>query len=142
MVSSLVAVTAKYRLHVFQRIRKYVNTRKVKVIANVFSNTQFYHASMIWMFAEKHWYQKFKRYIAEHCILYTRRSYEDLLLMNDNISIHQIIYISSQQICHIFKSVNNFSLQFMWNYFSFKSILYELRKWNVFFSSGIDLTRD
>ena len=52
-----------------QRIRKYLNTRKVKVLANAFSNTQFYCASMIWMFAEKHWYQKFKRYITEHCIL-------------------------------------------------------------------------
>ena len=32
--------------------------------------------------------------------------------MNDDISIHQIIYISSQQICQIFKSVNNFTSVF------------------------------
>ena len=51
--SNLVAVIAKYKLRVFQRIRKYLNTRKVKVLANAFSNTQFYYASMIWRFAGK-----------------------------------------------------------------------------------------
>ena len=34
-------------------VRKYLNTRKVKVLAVAFSSTQFYYASMIWMFAEK-----------------------------------------------------------------------------------------
>ena len=68
------------------------------------------------------------------------KSYEDLLLMNDDISIHQnhLHFLARE----IFKSVNNLNLQFMWNYFSFKPILCELRKGNVFFCSGIDLTRD
>ena len=51
--SNLVAVIAKYKLRVFQRIRKYLNTRKVKVLANAFSDTQFYYAFMIWRFAGK-----------------------------------------------------------------------------------------
>ena len=68
------------------------------------------------------------------------KSYEDLLLTNDDISIHQnYLHFLARE---IFKSINNLNLQFMWNYFSLKPILYDLRKGNVFFCSGIDLTRD
>ena len=139
MGSNLVAVTAKYKLRVSQRIRKYLNTRKVKVLANALSNTQFYYASMIWMFAGKRWYQKFERYIIEHCILYAI-NHMKICSLRMMISLFiKIIYISSQQ---IFKSVNNLNLPTIWNYFSFKPVLYELRKGNVFSSSRIDLTRD
>ena len=68
------------------------------------------------------------------------KSYEDLLLMNYDMSLHQndLPFLARE----IFKSVNNLNLQFMWTYFSFKPNLYELRKGNVFFFSGIDLSRD
>ena len=84
----------KYKLRVFQRIRKYLNTRKVKVLAIALSNTQFYYASMIWMFAEKRWYQKFKRYITEHCILYTRNHMKICYLWMMISLFIKIIYIS------------------------------------------------
>ena len=135
LASNLVAVTAKYKLRVFQRIRKYLNPEKVKLLANAFSNTQFYYASMIWMFAGNRWYQNFKRYTTLHIV--HEKSYEDLLLMNVLSLFIKIIYISSQQ--------RPSSLSITWimrNYFSVKSILYELRKGNAFFSKGIDLTRD
>ena len=140
MGSNLVAVTAKYKLRVFQRLSKYLNTRKVKVLANAFSNTKFYYASMIWMFVGKRWYQKFKRYITEHCILCTRNHMKicSLWLVISLLHQNHLHFLATE----IFKSVNNFNLQFMWNYFSFKPILYELRKENVCFSSGIDLARD
>ena len=60
--------------------------------------------------------------------LYTvhKKSYKDLLLMNDDISIHQnhLQFFATE----ILKSANNMNLQFMCNYFSFKPILYELTK--------------
>ena len=61
-------------------------------------------------------------------IIVHEKSYEDLLLMNDDISIHQHhLHFLSTEIC---TSVNNVNLEFMWNCFSFKPILYELRKEN------------
>ena len=113
---------------------------KVEVLANAFSNTQSYYASMIWMFAVKRWYQKFKKIYYRTLHIVDEKLYEDLLFMNDDISIHQTLlhFLATE----IFKSVINLNLQFMWNYFSFKPIVYELRKGNVFFCSGIDLTGD
>ena len=68
-----------------------------------------------------------------------KKSYEDLLLMNDDISIHQNhLHFQARE---IFKSVSSLILQFTWNCFSFKPILCELRKGTVFFCSGFDLTR-
>ena len=54
------------------------------------------------------------------------KSFEDLLLMNDYVSVHQnhLHFLSTE----ILKSVNDLNLQFMWTYFSVKPILYELRK--------------
>ena len=59
------------------------------------------------------------------------KSYEDLLLMNDDISIHQThlhfvvteIFIKSS----VFNSINNLKPQFVWNCLSFQLILYELK---------------
>ena len=61
-------------------------------------------------------------------IIVHEKSYEDLLLMNDDISIHQhhLHFLATE----IFTSVNNVNLELMWNCFSFKPILYELRKGN------------
>ena len=66
---------------------------KVEVLANAFSNTQFYYASMIWMFAEKRWYQKFKRYIIEHCISNTRNHTKTFSLSMIISQFTKIIYI-------------------------------------------------
>ena len=44
---------AKYKLHALQRIRKYSNAGKAKRHYNAFISTQFYYASLIWLFAGK-----------------------------------------------------------------------------------------
>ena len=44
---------AKYKLRAFQRIRKYLNTEKAKVLVNTSINDQFYFASIIWIVAGK-----------------------------------------------------------------------------------------
>ena len=71
-----------------------------------------------------------------HAVLETyEKSYEDLLIMNDDISIHRNhLHFLATEIFNkssIFNSINNLNPQFMWNCFSFKLILYELRKGNV-----------
>ena len=85
----------------------------------------------MWMFAGEKLISKVQKifYKTLHIVHETfEKSYEDLLLMN-YISIHQnhLHFLATE----IFKSVNNLNLQFMWNYFSFKPILCELRKGNA-----------
>ena len=106
---------------------------------NAFSNSQFCYASLLWTFAGETSISKIQKiyYRTLHIVheTYTEiiwRSYEKTLtenLMNDDISIHQnhLHFLATE----IFKSVNDLNLQFMWNYFRFKPILYELRKGNV-----------
>ena len=86
---------------------------------------------MIWMFAGETLISKFQKifYRTLHIVHETfEKSYEDLLLMN-YISIHQnhLHFLVTEN----FKSVNNLNFQIMWNYFSFKPVLYELRKGNA-----------
>ena len=71
-----------------------------------------------------------------HAVLETyEKLYEDLLLMNNDISLHQNhLHFLATEIFNkssLFNSINNLNLQFRWNCFSFKLILYELRKGNV-----------
>ena len=93
---------------------------------------------MIRMFAGKTLISKVQKIYHKtlHAVLETyEKSYEDLLLMNDDISIHQNhLHFLATEIFNkssIFNSINNLNPQFMWNCFSFKLILYELRKGNV-----------
>ena len=45
---------ASYKLHTLRRIRKCLTLEKTKSLANVFINSQFNYAPLIWMFANKH----------------------------------------------------------------------------------------
>ena len=44
---------ASYKLQTSIRIRKYLTVEKAKLLANVFINSQFNYAFLIWMFANK-----------------------------------------------------------------------------------------
>ena len=44
---------ASYKLHVLQRIRRYLSVDKTKLLANAFIDSQFNYAPLIWMFAGK-----------------------------------------------------------------------------------------
>ena len=110
-------------------------------------NNQFYYASMNRMFAEKTLISKVQKMYHKtlHAILETyEKSYEDLVLMNDNISIHQnSLHFLATEIFNkfsIFNFINNLNPQFMWNCFSFKLILYELRKGNVIYFPPVPST--
>ena len=45
--------TTNYELHALSRIRKYRTLEKAKAMCNVFRNSQFNYASVIWMFYRK-----------------------------------------------------------------------------------------
>ena len=56
------------------------------------------------------------------------KSYNDLLIFNRDITIHQkhLHFLATD----VYKSVNNLNPEFMWNYFNFSALPYELRKGN------------
>ena len=56
------------------------------------------------------------------------KSYNELLILNRNISVHQkhLHFLTTE----VYKSVNNLNPQFMWNYFNISTLSYEPRKGN------------
>ena len=54
------------------------------------------------------------------------KNYEEFLQNDNEISIHQSHLRSL--ICEVFKSLNNINPKFMWSYFVFKNIPYNIRK--------------
>ena len=119
----------KNKLRALQRIRNYLSTEKARLLATAFINSQFYYAPLIWMFAgviskvQKNHFRTLQ-------VVYNTygKSYNELLILNREISIHQkhLHFLATE----VYKSVNNLNPQFMWNYFNFSTLLYELRKGN------------
>ena len=50
--------TVSYKLHVLKRLRKYLTLEKPRVLGNVFVNSQFNYAPLIWIFCQKKYYFK------------------------------------------------------------------------------------
>ena len=52
---------AQYKLHALQRIRKFLSIEKAKILVNVFIDSQFNYAPLIWMFCRKTLYSPIKK---------------------------------------------------------------------------------
>ena len=121
---------ASFKLHALRRIRKYLTAVKAKLFYNAFINSQFNYASIIWMFFHKQVYLKIEKiqYKALKIVYNSNESYEELLLRNNEVSIHQkqlrILAIE------VFKSLADINPDFMKSYFTIKEIPYCLRNGN------------
>ena len=109
---------AKYKLHALQSIKQYLSTDKAKILCNAFINSQFYYAPLIWMFAGKLLISRaqkihFRSAQVVHNTYDT--TYDELLSMNSDVSIHQrhLRFL----VAEVFKSVNNLNPHFTRNYF-------------------------
>ena len=119
---------ASYKLHVLQRIRRYLSVNKARLLANAFIDSQFNYALLIWMFAGK-------TLINKICKIHHRtlqavyddfdKSYDELLELNRDLSIHQkhLRYLAIE----VFKSIMHLNPQCMWSYFEEKPMPYNLR---------------
>ena len=106
-----------YKRHALRRIRKYLTVEKAKLLANVFVNSNFTYAPLIWMFAGK-------SSIAEICkirfqtlkMVYNNydKSYLDLLSFSNDVSIHQwhLQFLAIE----VYKSLMNINPEFMGNF--------------------------
>ena len=120
--------TANYKLHALRRIRKYISLEKAKLLCNAFINSQFNYAPLVWMFCRKKQYLKIQKFHhkALKVVYNSNKNYNELLRNNNEVSIHQS-YLRAL-ICEVFKSLDNLNPEFMWSYFVFNNIAYNIRK--------------
>ena len=80
-----------FKLHALRRIRKYLTTVKAVLLYNGFINSQFNCTSIIWMFCHKQDYLKIEKiqYKDLKIVYNSNELYEELLLRNNEVSIHQ-----------------------------------------------------
>ena len=119
--------TASYKLHALRRIRKYLSLEKAKLLRNAFINSQFNYAPLVWMFCRKKQYLKIQKihHKALKVVYNSNKNYDELLRDNNEFSVHQRHLRTL--ICEIFKSLSNLNPEFMWSYFVFKNITYNIR---------------
>ena len=119
--------TANYKLHASRRIRKYLSLENAKLLCNAFIDSQFNYASLVWMFCRKKLYLKIQKihHKALKVVYNSNKNYNELLRDNNEFSIHQRHLRALR--CEVFKSLSNLNPEFMWSYFFFKNITYNIR---------------
>ena len=118
---------ASYKIHALRRIRKYLTLEKSKLLYNVVINNQFNYASIILMFCRKQDYLEVEKihYKALKIVYNSNECYEELLIRNNEVSIHQkqLRTLAAE----IYKSLTDVNPDFTKIYFSIKEIPYSLR---------------
>ena len=77
------------------------------------------------MFCRKKQYLKI-HHKALKVVYNSNKNYDELLRNNNEVSNHQSHLHAL--ICEVLKSLNNLNPEFMWSYFVFKNIMYNIRK--------------
>ena len=110
---------ASFKLHALRRICKFSMVEKARILANAFINSQFNYAPLIWMFASKTAISKIlKIHYRTLQVVYCEyhKSYEELLQINKDISIHQK-HLSILAL-EVYKSIMHSNQEFMWHCFN------------------------
>ena len=88
-----------HKLHSLRRIRKFLTIEKAKILGNVFIDSQFNYAPLLWMLSRNTLYSKMgKIYHKTLKVIYeSNDTYVNLLLQSNTVSVHQRhIHITSQ----------------------------------------------
>ena len=117
---------ASYKLYPLRRIRTSLSQDQAKLLHNAFINSQFNYARIIRMFYRKNQYLKIQKihHKAPKVVFNSYGGYDELLQMSNEITIHQKHLHAL--ICEVFKSFDS-NPEFMWSYFTFKNITYNIR---------------
>ena len=125
--------TAQYKLHALRRIRKYLTLDKAKLLGNAFIDSQFNYAPLIWMFCHKTTCLKIQKihHKTLKVIYQSDVSYNDQLQLSKSVSLHQLHLRFS--LTEIYKSTGTLDPKFMWSYFKYREVPYNLRRGPVLF---------
>ena len=120
--------TAQYKLHVLTRIRKYVTLDKTILLGNTSINSQFNYIPLICMLCRKTFYHKIEKihHRTLKVIYQSEESYENPLLESSSVSIHQrhLRFLVTET----YKSAKQINPEFIWPYYTYSNISYNLRK--------------
>ena len=120
--------TGQYKLHALRQIRKYLTLDKAKLSGNAFIDSQFNYAPLTWMFCHKATYLKMQKILHKSLkvIYQSGASYDDLLQLSNSVSLHQrhLRFLLTK----IYKSTGNLNPEFMWSYFKYRKVPYDLRR--------------
>ena len=109
-------------------IRKFLIIEKAKILGNTCIDSQFNYAPLIWMFCKKTSYTKIEKihHRTLKVICGIDDSYSNLLLSSNSVSIHQrhLRFLVTE----IFKSISQINLEFMWPFFKWERLSYNLRR--------------
>ena len=113
---------AQYKLHALRCIRKFLTIEKAKMLGNVFIDSQFNYAPLLWMFCRKTLHSKIEKihHKTLKVIYESNGIYENLLLQSNTVSVHQrhLRFLMIE----IYKSISQLNPQFMWSFFTHKDI--------------------
>ena len=119
---------AQYKLHALRPIRKYVSLEKAKMLGNVFIDSQFNYAPLIWAFCRKGLYLKMQKihHKTLKVIYQSNKPYEEPLELRETVSTHQRhLRFLLTEVC---KSASYLNPTFMRSFITHKEIPYNLRK--------------
>ena len=87
MLNSLVR-KVQYKLHALRRVRKFLTIEKAKILGNVFIDSQFNYAPLIWMFCRKTLYSKIEKihHRTLKVVYGIDDSYKNLLLRSTSVN--------------------------------------------------------
>ena len=123
--------TAQYKLHALRRIRKYLTLDKAKLLGNAFIDSQFNYAPLIWMFCHETTFLKMQKIHKSLKVIYQSDASYDLLQLSNSVSLHQRLL--QFLLTEIYESTGTLNLQFMWSYFKYRKVPYDLRQGPVLF---------
>ncbi len=111
------------------RIRHHLNQKQIDHLFNAYIMPPFNYCPLVWMFCSK---QAHNLINATHrkalCARYNtfNSSFDELLLKSNSLSIHNKNL--QMLVVEIFKSLNHLNPEFMWNSFTLRPNLYNLRQ--------------
>ena len=119
---------AQYKLHVLRRIRRFLTIKNGKILGNVFIDSQFNYAPLLWIFCRKTLYSKIEKihHKTLKVIHESNDTYDKLLLQSNTVSVHQrsLRFLATE----MYKSISKLNPEFMWFYVTHKDIPFSLRK--------------
>ena len=82
---------AQYKLHALRQIRNYFSLEKSKMLGNVFIDSPFNYAPLIWIFCKMGVYLKIQKihHKTLKVIYQSNSTYEELLELNETVNIFQ-----------------------------------------------------
>ena len=115
----------------FKTNQKYLTLDKAKLLGNAFIDSQFNYAPLIWMFCHETTFLKMQKIHKSLKVIYQSDASYDLLQLSNSVSLHQRLL--QFLLTEIYESTGTLNLQFMWSYFKYRKVPYDLRQGPVLF---------